>query len=144
MSGLPTKRPTEDSQAYRNRNPQSGTSRNFGRSLLRKASYRTIQNDAEWANRRVNQQVCRIASAISSSPSGESRVRSPCHHIATTFSLGTLVSEIGRDHILHGDAHSLLHRNLGIAKPAPPPTKLHCPNSRSRAGVHAPYLPPPP
>src|SRR5260370_39153221 len=137
MSGLPTKRPTEDSQAYRNRNPQSGTSRNFGRSLLRKASYRTIQNDAEWANRRVNQQVCRIASAISSSPSGESRVQSPCHHIATTFSLGTLVSEIGRDHILHGDAHSLVHRNLDIPKAGRLPTNTHCPKRRFRGGVQA-------
>src|SRR5258708_39885369 len=62
---------------------------------------------------------------------------SPSHHIATACPLGSLVSEIGSDHILHGDAHSLVHRNLDIAKAARLPTKSHGSESRSRGGVQA-------
>lgn len=47
VSDYATIRPSEDGQAHRT--PHSGTSRNFGRSLLRKARYRTIQTAAEWA-----------------------------------------------------------------------------------------------
>jgi hypothetical protein len=43
---------------------------------------------------------------------------SPGHHSATTLSLGLLVSEVGSNHILHSDAHSLVYRNLGITKPS--------------------------
>ena len=44
--------------------------------------------------------------------------QSPGHHSSTTFSLGPLVREISSDHILHGDAHSLIYRDLDVAEAA--------------------------
>jgi len=73
----------------------------------------------------------------SSSQSSESWGKSPSHQIATACPLGPLVSEIGSDHILHCDAHSLVHRNLDLAKAAWLPTKGHCSKSRSRGRVQA-------
>jgi transposase len=39
------------------------------------------------------------------------------HQPSTTFSLGSLVSEIGSDHILHGHAHSLIYGRFSSSRP---------------------------
>jgi hypothetical protein len=57
--------------------------------------------------------------------------------MAAAFSLGPLVSEIGRDQILHRQAHRLVHRNLDFAKAARLPTKQHFSKGRSREGVQS-------
>jgi hypothetical protein len=56
---------------------------------------------------------------------------------STTFSLSPLIRETGSNHVFHGDAHTLVNRDLGIRKPARLPTKSHCSKSRSRRGVQA-------
>jgi len=61
--------------------------------------------------------------------------QSPGHHSSTTFSLGPLVCEIGSDHILHGDTHSLIYGDLAIAKSACLPTKSHCTECCSRGEI---------
>jgi hypothetical protein len=57
--------------------------------------------------------------------------------MAAAFSLGPLVSEIGRDQIIHRQAHRFVHRNLDFAKAARLPTKQHFSKGRSREGVQS-------
>src|SRR6478672_1312486 len=61
--------------------------------------------------------------------------QSPGHHSSTAFSLGPLVSEIGSDHILHGDTHGLIYGDLNIAKAACLPTKSHRAQRCSHGGI---------
>jgi len=51
--------------------------------------------------------------------------------------LALWIREIGRNHILHGDAHGLIYGDLDIAEAACLSTESHCSESRSHRGIQA-------
>src|SRR5579863_2069661 len=66
---------------------------------------------------------------------------SPGHDGSAAYLLRLLIREIGCDHILHGDAHSLIYRYLGIAEAARLAAKTHCSQSRASLYVQTPEFP---
>jgi hypothetical protein len=83
------------------------------------------------------QRVGHIEFPISSSDCAQWGEQSPNHHIATIGVLGLLVSEIGSNHILHGNAHGLVHGNLNITDAARLPAKGHGSKSCARGAIQA-------